>query len=87
MMSGQGKESPLDDQARSLLHQFKSDIESKLGKAFSTFNPVSYQTQVVAGVLHKFKVAVDDGKTIVASIEEKLPAEGGHKALKSATFE
>ena len=57
---GVGNESPVDDNVRDLVVNLKSDIEEKAGAHFSTFEPVSFATQVVAGTNYFVKINVGD---------------------------
>ena len=86
MMGGYYKENPMDNEVRSKVTKFKSEVESRLGKHFSKFEPLSYSTQVVAGKNYKVRIAVDEGKTILVTFNEALPSAGGQQSLSEATY-
>lgn len=46
---GLSKVQAINDEVRNIALQMKSQVEAKAGKTFSTYNPVRYATQVVAG--------------------------------------
>jgi len=70
-------EKPMDKDTMDMVMAQKAHIESKAGKSYSIFVPVSYTTQVVAGINYKVRVAVNDGKNIIVTIFQDLPHNGG----------
>ena len=62
----------------------KGQVESQLNQTFTTFNAISFQTQVVAGINYLFKVDVGDGKVLSVKIHKPLPHTGGAPVLMSA---
>lgn len=50
----------------------KADLENKAGRTFADLKPVSYATQVVAGINYFVKIAVAEGEYIHARIYRDL---------------
>jgi cystatin-A/B len=69
---GMKEPQPMTDEVREMVLSIRSEIEAKAGKNFSTFNPVSYATQVVAGVNYFVKIEVGNGEFIHARIYRDL---------------
>ena len=78
---GYSHEKPADADVIGMANTFKSQIQAQTGKHFSTFTPVSYQVQVVAGLNYKIRIAIDGGKHVIATIYEQLPCAGGSRSL------
>ena len=77
-------EQPMDADMHTLIMAQKGAIEAKLGKGFTIFVPVSYQSQVVAGLNHKVRIAVNGGQSIYADLYEALPCAGGSVSVTNA---
>ena len=52
---------------------FRDAVQGYTGTQYSQFVPVSYQQQVVAGMVYKVTYDIGDGKTIVAKVFVPLP--------------
>jgi cystatin-A/B len=85
MMGAYGEYKEITDEVRSLCNDVKTNIESNLNKTFTTFEPVSYKSQVVAGTNYLVKIKVDDGDYLHVKIFKALPCYGGNTELKEAT--
>eukprot|EP00826_Nyctotherus_ovalis_P051843 TRINITY_DN6501_c0_g1_i7.p1 TRINITY_DN6501_c0_g1~~TRINITY_DN6501_c0_g1_i7.p1 ORF type:complete len:106 (-),score=28.97 TRINITY_DN6501_c0_g1_i7:45-362(-) len=85
-VGGYTGDKPMDNEVRSMTLSQKEQIESKLNTSFSVFNPLSYQTQVVAGINYKVKVDVGEGKEISVVIFKALPCYGGNLEVSKASF-
>jgi len=70
-VGGLKESQPITDDARNIALNSKSEIESKAGRTFSTFKPVEFSTQVVAGTNFFIKIDVG-GEHIVARIFRDL---------------
>lgn len=81
---GHSEDKPMTSELTLLVFQFKGKVESKLKKLFTTYTPLSYATQIVAGKNYHVKVAVNGKKTIMVTICE--PLHGGAKFLVNAVY-
>ena len=54
----------INDMVTFLLSKVKDAVEEKVGKKLETYSPVSYKTQVVAGINYFVKVLVYDLSTM-----------------------
>ncbi|GAB5035664.1 cystatin-b-like [Nannochloropsis oceanica] len=89
---GATKETP-DVETTALLSSVRGEVEKQLSTTFSTFEPHSVRTQVVAGTNYRCKVHVGDSKYVHMVVHQPLPhtkepaklmsAEGG-KTLEDA---
>ena len=86
MQGGYGAENPMDADVQTMTMQLKPQIEAKMGKAFPVFVPISYKTQVVAGINYQVRIGVADGKSLCVIINEQLPCAGGAKSLTDAKW-
>ena len=86
MSGGYTSENPMDEEVRSLVMSQKYQIEAQVGKSFSIFVPVSYQTQVVAGINYRVRIAVDGGKNVYTTIYQALPCAGGSLSVSGASI-
>ena len=86
MEGGFGPENPLDAEASQVIYGQKAQLEARLGTHFNIFVPVSYSSQVVAGINYRFRVAVDNGKTVYATIFQDLPHNGGAVTINDASL-
>nr|AET79741.1 cysteine protease inhibitor [Acanthamoeba castellanii] len=69
---GLGNARPADDEVNLLVAGVKADLENKAGRTFADLKPVSYATQVVAGINYFVKIAVAEGEYIHARIYRDL---------------
>mmetsp|Transcript_8395 Transcript_8395/g.16717 ORF Transcript_8395/g.16717 Transcript_8395/m.16717 type:complete len:96 (-) Transcript_8395:2393-2680(-) len=58
MVGGFGAAHPVDDEVRAVAHSVKAAAETHAGHAFTTYEPHSYKSQVVAGTNFDIKVNV-----------------------------
>ena len=86
MLGGFTNEQPLDAETSAIIYGQKAQIEARLGTHFNIFVPVSFQSQVVAGINYTFRVAVDNGKNVVCKIFQALPHEGGAISVTEASI-
>ena len=63
LCGGLGSEKPADDTVHSIVKQVKTQVEGALGKTLEQFKPISYKTQVVAGVNYFVKVRTGTNET------------------------
>jgi len=61
----------------------KSQIESKLGKSFKTYEVAKCKKSSDVGTIYRMKIDVGD-EHIHATIHENLPNEGGNLSLNHA---
>ena len=67
---GDTRDATADEQG--LLDVVKAEVEEKLSKTFATFQALSFQSQVVAGVNYIFKVKCDN-EIIHVKVAKPLP--------------
>ncbi|KAL6044625.1 Cystatin-A [Balamuthia mandrillaris] len=75
---------PIDDAAKQVALSVKSEIESKAGKTFSTFEPKEYSTQVVAGINYFFKIDVGNGEFVHARVYKDLSQNVSLHSIKTS---
>eukprot|EP00026_Physarum_polycephalum_P022537 Phypoly_transcript_26695.p1 GENE.Phypoly_transcript_26695~~Phypoly_transcript_26695.p1 ORF type:complete len:118 (+),score=17.76 Phypoly_transcript_26695:44-355(+) len=63
-VGGMKEVKPIDADATAIASHVKADVESKAGKSFGTYEPVSYATQLVNGVNYFIKVKVGDDEAV-----------------------
>jgi cystatin-A/B len=85
MMGGFGTEKDVTDEIKAIANEVKEHVETKLGKSYDTWEPVSYKTQVVAGTNYLVKVKVSDNECVHVKIFKALPCNGGAVTLSEAT--
>ena len=83
---GHSEEGPIDPEMQALAVSMKAEIEAKVGKSFTVFAPVSYTSQVVAGMNYRVRISVDEGKTIIATIYKPLPCYHQPNKVTSASW-
>ena len=83
-LGGFGGAQPADDNVKSLVAKVKADTEGKLGKKYSTFEAVSFTSQIVNGTNYHVKVKVGDNAYVHVRVYQSLPCNGGKVELKEA---
>ena len=83
MCGGFGSDRQPDDEVRGICNEIKPHVESHLGVSYTEFEPVSYQTQVVAGTNFLIKVKTNDGLLNV-KVHRSLPHAGLTLSLMEA---
>jgi cystatin-A/B len=73
LCGGMSSTSAINPEFFAKIVSLKAGIQAQAGMTFTTFEPVSYKSQVVAGMNYRVKIRVDDGKFIHAKIYEPLP--------------
>jgi len=74
---------PVTDEVRDAANECKSDIEAKAGRTFTTFNPVEYSSQVVAGTNYYIKIDVGNNEYILARIWRQLSGQLSVHSVKT----
>jgi len=72
---------PVDSEARKIALQVRSSAQQNLGRSFDTYVPISYKTQVVAGVNYFIKIKVGPSDYIHVRIFQSLPYDGSRIEL------
>ena len=75
MMGGFGQEQNADDSVKKIATEMKATTETKLNKKFSTFEAVSFKSQVVAGTNYAIKVKTDS-EYVHIKVYQSLPHMG-----------
>lgn len=57
MVGGLGEERPANDEVRNIVSSVRKHMETKYPAEFTAIEPVSYKTQVVAGLNYFVKVS------------------------------
>jgi cystatin-A/B len=86
MMGAFGETKPIDNEVRLLCNLVKNDIELHLNRFVNTFEPVSYKTQVVAGINYLVQIKIADNEFIEAKIFKDLACNGGEVELAGVIF-
>ncbi len=81
MCGGFGQAKPADDDVRQHLEEVKPLVEAETNASYTVFEPVSYKTQVVAGLNYIVKVKVDGEEYIHVKIHKPLPCNGTELSL------
>ena len=74
-----------DEEGLHVITGYKGIVEGFLGASYTTFEPISYTTQVVAGTNYLVKVKVGDNKYVHIKIWKRLPHEGETTELTEAS--
>lgn len=75
MLGGPSASHPITPEVKALAIKHQKDIEAKLGKKFTTFTPVSYTEQVVAGMNYTVSIDIGGGHKVSAKIYKPLSGE------------
>ena len=75
-MLGAPSELKTDTDGLNKIKEHQGLVESHANKTFSTFEPVGYTTQVVAGTNYQAVVKVGEDEHIHVKIYEPLPGQG-----------
>jgi cystatin-A/B len=75
MVGGYGEVKVATDEIKALCEEIRPEAETKLGKTFGIWEPVSYRTQVVAGINYKIKIRVSDYEFIHLTLFKPLQQE------------
>ncbi|QDZ19614.1 cystatin domain-containing protein [Chloropicon primus] len=70
-------------EVKEIVTGLKAEVEGKHGKAFQTFEPVSFVKQVVAGINYKVKVKVSEEECVHVLVYCPLPHTGEGPQLVS----
>lgn len=87
LCGGIGNEKPVDDNVHALVSQVKPHVEAKLGSTLNQFTPLTYKSQVVAGMNYFVKVQTGPGDTdhIVIRIYRDLQGNVTYHSHQAAT--
>ena len=72
-MMGGHSAAKTDEEGLHVIAGYKGIVEGFLGASYTTFEPISYTTQVVAGTVYQAKIRVDGGDVVHAKIFKPLP--------------
>jgi len=74
MKSGGFKESsPVEEEQIAIANQVKAQVESHLGKSLTEYSPISFTSQVVAGINYLIKVKTGEAEYIHIKVHKPLP--------------
>ena len=82
MTGGLGDEKEMTNDVKELTIALKSEAEKSLNETFSKFEPLSFKSQVVAGVNYFVKVDIGNGN-IILRIYKPLPHTNEQPSLSS----
>lgn len=82
MCGGFTQDQPMTDEVKTMTMKFKANAEAKMNATYATFEPESYQSQVVAGTNYNVKVKTDKGY-IKIKIFKPLPCNGTEPQFKN----
>ena len=74
---------PADDDCREILNEIKPKVEAQMNTTYTTFEALSYKTQVVAGINYTIEVNVGDSKKVFVKVFKPLPCNGTELELKT----
>ncbi|KAL8560165.1 hypothetical protein ACOMHN_021660 [Nucella lapillus] len=83
MCGGLGEVSPVTPEVTEICKNLKAEVEGKAGKKFDTYNPLTFASQVVAGVNYFVKIEVDGDEHVHVRIFQPLPHTGQKPSLHS----
>ena len=86
MVGGFGEEREMIEEVALMVAALKEDIEVQAGETFETFDPISYKSQVVAGINYDVTVRTGDEKSVVVRIFKPLPHTGEPPKVTSVTL-
>ena len=84
MLGGFSSEQPMDMEVTNMVMTLRPQIQAKLMCTYNIFVPVSFRSQLVAGMRYQVRIAVDDGKNIFVLIDQALPCAGGECTVTEA---
>ena len=82
---GKAEARDADESIISMCNSLKSNIESKANTTYSTFEPIKYRSQVVAGSNYYVKIKIDNDSFIHVRIFKALPCYGGEFQVNEVT--
>ena len=83
---GYTPEKQITPEVTAIAMQMKTQIQAKMMFHYEVYVPVSFQTQVVAGTNYRIRIAVEDGKSIIATVYQALPCAGGALSLTEVVW-
>ncbi len=75
---------PIDEEVLAMVNSLRSSIEAYTGHPYSSFKPISYTRQIVAGTNYRVKVEVD-ATCILVHIFLPLPYTNAPAEVKAVT--
>ncbi len=81
MCGGFTNEQPMDAEIMARVNAMRPQIEARAGMKYAIFVPVSYASQMVAGINYRVRVAVDGGHNLFVTLFEDLPCNGGNCSI------
>lgn len=83
MAGGMSEQKQPTEQIMQLASKHRSEAEQKLNTTFTSFEVISYASQVVAGFNYLIRVKIGD-KIIVMKIYEPLPGQGETQLIEAS---
>ena len=83
MCGGFTQSHPADDLAKEVANEVRPKVEGAFNAHYTVYEPVSYQTQVVAGTNFSIKIKVDGDQYIHVKVFRPLPCNGTELELLS----
>ncbi|XP_067263583.1 lipocalin-like isoform X1 [Chanodichthys erythropterus] len=77
---------PVTPEVMNICLKVKSDIEANSGTNFAVYIPLSFASQIVAGVNYVVKVKVGEDKCVHAMIFQELPCYGGDVTVNRVQY-
>lgn len=85
MCGGKGQVNQANDEIVEIVNNVRSQVESQTNSTYTTYEPVSFRSQVVAGTNFFVKVRVDGDQYIHLRIFRALPCNGGSLQVTEVT--
>ncbi len=83
MPGGFTEEREMTEDVKAMAIGLKAQIEAKMNATYTTFEPQTFRSQVVAGTNYTIKIKVDGDKVIEAKVFKPLPCNGTELQLKT----
>ena len=70
----------IDEESKAVALEMKENVEKKINKKFSTFEPIRYKSRIMGGKIFLIKIKVDNDSYIHIKVH-RLPTNSGQKVL------
>ena len=79
---GFGNANTVNEDVNFIAKEVKSQVEARTGTTYSTYEPITYKSQAVAGTNYFIKVRVDYDQYIHIKVLKPLPWQGTELSLE-----
>ena len=73
-------ETEIDEESKAVALEIKENVEKKINKTFSIYEPIRYKSRIMGGKIYLIKIKVDNDSYIHIKVH-RLPTKAGEKVL------